>query len=234
MSADYKTAKEAFVSGMTGSTVMHINAISFNALVCASKPSLFVCIYNQAKAAVALHSALSSRLPLNKATNLPAAWFILVFPLLLSMTIFADNPVILSLLLLFPTGLLLLIPARESGTPLPSNEVPPKTTSPSSPRATASPSTLTASSRITSLPALTTYRAHMLLMTILAILAVDFPIFPRFLAKCESYGVSLVHNLIYILEGKIDFGWFSLAASRWILASAPLSSRRALCPPFLC
>lgn len=32
----------------------------------------------------------------------------------------------------------------------------------------------------------------MMLMTILAILAVDFPVFPRKLAKCETFGVSLV------------------------------------------
>ena len=32
----------------------------------------------------------------------------------------------------------------------------------------------------------------MMLMTVLSILAVDFPIFPRSLAKCETYGVSLV------------------------------------------
>ena len=36
----------------------------------------------------------------------------------------------------------------------------------------------------------------MMLMTILAILAVDFPVFPRSLAKCETYGVSLVRLLI--------------------------------------
>lgn len=42
------------------------------------------------------------------------------------------------------------------------------------------------------LPALTTYRAHMMLMTVLAILAVDFRVFPRALAKCESWGVGLV------------------------------------------
>jgi phosphatidylinositol glycan class W len=39
---------------------------------------------------------------------------------------------------------------------------------------------------------LTVYRAHMMLMTVLAILAVDFPVFPRMLAKCETFGVSLV------------------------------------------
>lgn len=38
----------------------------------------------------------------------------------------------------------------------------------------------------------------MLLMTTLAILAVDFPIFPRSLAKCETFGVSLVHILYSI------------------------------------
>lgn len=32
----------------------------------------------------------------------------------------------------------------------------------------------------------------MVLMTVLSILAVDFPVFPRSLAKCETYGVSLV------------------------------------------
>lgn len=32
----------------------------------------------------------------------------------------------------------------------------------------------------------------MMLITILSILAVDFPVFPRILAKCETYGVSLV------------------------------------------
>jgi phosphatidylinositol glycan class W len=41
-------------------------------------------------------------------------------------------------------------------------------------------------------PYLTIYRSHMILMTIIAILAVDFPVFPRYLAKCESFGVSLV------------------------------------------
>ena len=104
------------------------------------------------------------------------------------MTLFANSPGILSLALLFPTALLMLVPRRESGTPLPSTLRTPSPNraqyAPTPPHRQHSP--------IVKLPALTTYRAHMILMTVLSILAVDFPVFPRSLAKCETYGVSLV------------------------------------------
>jgi phosphatidylinositol glycan class W len=41
-------------------------------------------------------------------------------------------------------------------------------------------------------PFLSVYRAQMMLMTIVAILAVDFPVFPREFGKCEDWGTSLV------------------------------------------
>lgn len=42
---------------------------------------------------------------------------------------------------------------------------------------------------------LSVYRAHMMIMTVHCILAVDFPVFPRWLGKCENFGTSLVSCL---------------------------------------
>ncbi|KIM82775.1 hypothetical protein PILCRDRAFT_820061 [Piloderma croceum F 1598] len=192
---DYKSSKEAFVSGMTGSSVSHINMISMVAL-----------------SSIALYSALQSRLPPSKSVHFRTEWPILILPLLLSMTLFANSPWLLVLILLFPTSLLLLIPSRELGTPLPSNAD--RVSRPSSPKHTkqaTSPGRSAKASLIAPLPALTTYRAHMILMTILSILAVDFPVFPRSLAKCETYGVSLM-----------DLGVGSFVFSHGVVSAIPL------------
>lgn len=47
----------------------------------------------------------------------------------------------------------------------------------------------------TKLPFLSVYRAHMMIMTIHCILAVDFSIFPRAQGKCEDFGASLVRRV---------------------------------------
>ncbi|KZT26017.1 GWT1-domain-containing protein, partial [Neolentinus lepideus HHB14362 ss-1] len=185
--SDYKVSKEAFVSGMTGSSVGHINLVSAAAL-----------------ASIALHSALRSRFPSTKPANFAVEWLILVAPLLLSVTLFANSPWVLILSLLFPTGLLLLIPRRESGTPLPS----PLDTSPKHPL---SPDPNSGSVIIGQLPAVTVYRSHMMLMTMLSILAVDFPVFPRSLAKCETFGVSLM-----------DLGVGSFVFAQGLVSAIPL------------
>jgi len=134
--------------------------------------------------------------------------------MLLGMTIGANHPLYLNLLLLLAIGLVTRIPRVESGTPLPSSQ-------PSSPLLSGLPPVTStsqipgeeynyAAKKMTPLPALTTYRAHMMLMTVLAILAVDFPVFPRSLVKCETFGVSLVRPKDSV-EDKVD------RVYRWIL-----------------
>ena len=162
------------------------------------------------KSSIALHSSIRSRFPPPKSFQFLSEWIFLVVPLLLSMTIFADRPGILSAALLLPTALFyFLFPKHESGTPLPSGGLLSPHPSPTQLRdsgfhgdenghggrqstAAAAPAEEPESARLS---ALSTYRAHMMLVTILAILAVDFPVFPRALAKCETYGVSLVRHL---------------------------------------
>ena len=205
---DYKHSKEAFVSGTTGSTVSHINMISLVALVC--RVYLFAHLFahhrNSPKASIALHSAIRSRFPPRNSFLFLSEYLLLVIPLLLSMTLFADRPGTLSAALFIPTAAIcLLFPQHQSGTPLPSGGVVSPRASSTSHRPPGShndqPTRQNAASaevpEPTRLPALSTYRAHMMLVTVLAILAVDFPVFPRELAKCETYGVSFVRTLIF-------------------------------------
>ncbi|KAM5533211.1 hypothetical protein V8D89_013167 [Ganoderma adspersum] len=202
MNDDYKASKEAFVTGMTGSTIGHINLVSLASLL-----------------SIALHSAVRTRFPPSRSFQFFTEAFLLIIPLLLSVTIFASSPVVLCLLLAAPTCLILLLPRRESGTWLPSSLKHSRQSSrASNPSRDASPSKAL-SIAIPPLPALTTYRAHMLLLTFLCILAVDFPVFPRFLAKCETYGVSMM-----------DIGVGSFVFSQGIVSAIPLLKNPSYLP----
>lgn len=176
-------------------------------------------------------------------------------PLLLSMTLLASRPLLLSLAMIIPAILLIVLrPPQPSGDPLlplptlhfASQSIPrspspspthsrqnsygdglssrgllfpdrssPSQLSPTPPlgpsadlfirNSPSSPLKQTMKGAVLDpLPYITTYRAHMMLMTILAILAVDFPVFPRYLAKCESFGVSLVCASVLLYSSRLN------------------------------
>ncbi|KZT08215.1 uncharacterized protein LAESUDRAFT_757895 [Laetiporus sulphureus 93-53] len=198
MDSSYKNSKEAFISGMAGSSIGHINMVSLAAL-----------------SSIALYSAMKTRLFMNKSMGFLVEFVILVVPLLLSVTLFARSPGQLTLILLSPTGLLLLMSRGGSGVVLPSSSNSIRVTKGSGESGAASQGREKADSppvrSFNRLPALTTYRAHMLLLTFLCILAVDFPVFPRMLAKCETFGVSLM-----------DLGVGSFVFSQGIISAMPV------------
>lgn len=100
--------------------------------------------------------------------------------ILLATTLYASNPLLLSIALLTPAFLLFMLPAD-------------------SPRTRRVPSISSSASKSSEAlddlplkPFLTTYRGCMLVVTCIAILAVDFRIFPRRFAKVENWGTSLM------------------------------------------
>jgi hypothetical protein len=83
------------------------------------------------------------------------------------------------------------------------------------------------------LPAVSTWRAHMMLMTVISILAVDFPVFPRSLVKCETFGVSLVSavpnifflvftDLLSFVSRQMDLGVGSFIFAQGVASALPL------------
>ncbi|KAG6901871.1 hypothetical protein C0995_007097 [Termitomyces sp. Mi166 len=137
------------------------------------------------------------------------------------MTLYADFPILVSFALLLPTSLSYFLSRHYVGTPLPSPSPMLSSPRPQQPKTT--------NSQISHVPAVTVYRAHMMLMTIISILAVDFPVFPRAQAKCETFGVSLVYSIVTSRElyfdeliFKMDLGTGSFVFSQGLVSAIPL------------
>lgn len=108
---------------------------------------------------------------------------------LLAITLYANTTPLLSGLILVPAIFLYALPPRPPGSRK-KLKLPPGAASSSS-----SSSSQTTSGQLGVLstkPFLTTYRGLMMIMTCLAILAVDFRLFPRRFAKVETWGTSLM------------------------------------------
>jgi phosphatidylinositol glycan class W len=101
--------------------------------------------------------------------------------ILLATTLYASNPLLLSSLLLAPAALLYAIPSQT-----------PRNKKAKPPISNQKPKGVEPLDDLPLKPFLTIYRGCMLVVTCVAILAVDFKIFPRRFAKVESWGTSLM------------------------------------------
>ncbi|KFH43835.1 GPI-anchored wall transfer protein-like protein [Hapsidospora chrysogenum ATCC 11550] len=187
--ATLKQQKEDFVSNLSGGPVGEIHAVAFVAPV-----------------AVLLWSVLQSRQSFFQRYGLLAFtvdYFLNVVAILLAKTLYSDFPLLLSLLLAVPATLVYVLPP---------NAVSPK-------RKPKVPPSADSKNKLDPLPLkpfLTSYRSFMLISTIIAILAVDFRLFPRRFAKVETWGTSLM-----------DLGVGSFVFSAGVVAARPVLKERA-------
>lgn len=178
----YKQQKELFVSGLTGGTISEINYVT------AVAPVAYI-----------LTSALHSRLDFF--AEYGVLQFLVDFGLnvvciLLAITTYADRPLLLNALLLGPAVLLY---AQGMGRTKKKEEK--KRKSVRKPPSVKKAEKMEEKKEVkqVGLPKkafVTTYRGAMMAITCLAILAVDFKVFPRRFAKVETWGTSLVSELI--------------------------------------
>lgn len=137
---------------------------------------------------------------------------------LLSITLYADSPLLLCGFILGPAIFVYAFPPKPPASRK-KPRLPPsaQSTSPSSSSSTSSQNAASAPlSLLSTKPFLTTYRGTMLILTCLAILAVDFRLFPRRFAKVETWGTSLM-----------DVGVGSFVFSAGVVAARPVLRERA-------
>lgn len=164
--------------------------------------------------AILLWSALQARQSFFKpytSIGFTVDYLVNVAAFLLATTLYADTPVLLILFLVAPVILVCVLPPNTSARrkkPV----LPPSASSPSS-------SKKRGSSQLDLLPVkpfLTSYRGCMMNMTCVAILAVDFRLFPRRFAKVETWGTSLM-----------DIGVGSFVFTAGVVAARPVLKERA-------
>lgn len=112
-----------------------------------------------------------------------------VCAILFAFTAYASAPIFLNLVLIVP-AVFLLLPLYQNGTREKRKETKRKSTTDS--KATEGNDKKLGLGTLIVRPFLTNYRGAMLIETVIAILAVDFRVFPRRFAKVETWGTSLM------------------------------------------
>ncbi|GAA6022105.1 hypothetical protein JCM11491_002111 [Sporobolomyces phaffii] len=184
----YKEDKEEFVSGSTGGSVTRINLVCLTALTTYVLWSV-------------VHVRIAKMSPVAAWKVAATEFAILVFPLLGALTLFSDYPTSLNVVLATFSVAVSALPPPQDVPPL--SPMPDKT-----PR---NSSFARIDLRPFSKPFVTSYRAIMMVMTVICILAVDFRVFPREFAKAETWGTSLM-----------DLGVGSFVFSLGVVSALPL------------
>ncbi|CAG8482626.1 7672_t:CDS:2 [Acaulospora morrowiae] len=208
----YKKAKEDWVTGHEGGSMWEINSVSGVVLT-----SYILW------AAAAKHTNIF-KYSTSSIINLFLEYVLIVLPSLLACTLLADYAFYLNVLLLILTGFII------KNSSIPEDQKPQKkkkkwdkdsddedekleqllvkgdTSDPESSGIN--------SDNLGKKPFLSVYRSSMILLTCIAILAVDFPVFPRRFAKVESFGASLM-----------DLGVGSFVFSSGIISAKPFLKR---------
>ncbi|KAB5578615.1 GWT1-domain-containing protein [Coniochaeta sp. 2T2.1] len=195
----YKQLKEDFVSNLSGGSVSEICSVTAVAPIAALLWS----------ALQARHSFFKPYTPLAFVVD----FLLNIGAVLLSFTLYSGSSLLLNGLLLAAAIFVYALPPNSAG-----RRKKPKLPPTAAPKhddqskATTSPSLNALSTK----PFLTTYRGCMMVATCLAILAVDFRLFPRRFAKVETWGTSLM-----------DIGVGSFVFSAGVVGARPLLKERA-------
>ncbi|KAI0126788.1 GWT1-domain-containing protein [Xylariales sp. AK1849] len=191
--------KEDFVSNLSGGPVSEINYV-----------------VSVAPVAVLLWSVLQARQSLFRSST-PLSLFIdfllnICAPLL-AVTLYASTPLLLSGLILAPVILIYALPQKS---PKKKPKLPPSSKVNNGNKVGVGGRAGGGLGVLSLKPFLTQYRGSMLAITSLAILAVDFRLFPRRFAKVETWGTSLM-----------DLGVGSFVFSAGVVAARPVLKERA-------
>lgn len=193
--ASYKQLKEDFVSNLTGGPVSEIAAVTAVLPVGAL-----------------VWSALQSRQSFFRPYTIVGFiidYFLNVGAVLLAITLYSDTPILLIVLLLAPALLVYAFPPN-----LVARRKKPKI--PATAQASKTKGSAAGLDVLSTKPFLTIFRGSMLIITCLAILAVDFRIFPRRFGKVETWGTSLM-----------DIGVGAFVFSAGVVAARPVLKERA-------